>query len=143
MNETLLNKLRLYQITTIFSVFFALAGFSYNVWRMEESELNNNIRTACFEMLLELAALEQLIYSAHYDDNIIEGSPRKGWVKVGLISDLSLLTSSEINQKSEQLKQTWERHWTDMVANETAVTRIVESIDSVRNEVKLTLKTLE
>ena len=42
------NKLQLYQLTVIFSVLFALVGFSYNVWRMEVSEQNNNIRTACF-----------------------------------------------------------------------------------------------
>ena len=114
MDTQILKKLHLYQITVIFSVLFALLGFSYNVWRMEVSEENNNIRTACFEMLLELSALEQLVYIAHYDKNIDEGNPRKGWVKVGLIADLSVLTTESVEKQSVTLKKVWSAHWSTM-----------------------------
>jgi hypothetical protein len=52
------KKLQIYHLAVIFSVFFALTGFSYNVWRMEVSEENINIRSACFGILLKLSSLE-------------------------------------------------------------------------------------
>lgn len=137
------NKVNLYQMAVIFSVLFALVGFSYNVWRMEVSEENNTIRTACFEMLLELSSLEQLIYSAHYDGNIVEGSPRNGWVKIGLIADLSLLTADSIRDTATALKNTWAQHWNSVIDNTDSVTQIVQAIDTVRDSIKLELKMLD
>lgn len=143
MDIKIINKLHLYQATVIFSVLFALVGFSYNVWRMEVSEENNNIRTACFEILLELSSLEQLIYTAHYDGDIKEGSPRKGWVKVGLIADLSVLTNNSVEAQAAILKKVWAAHWSTMINNQDSVDQIVNTIDSVRSEIKLVLISLE
>lgn len=143
MNAQLNNKLRLYQLTVIFSVLFSLVGFSYNVWRMEVSEENNNIRTACFEMLINLSSLEQLIYTAHYDRDTKAGSPRKGWVTVGLITDLSVLTNKPVSAKSTALKQAWKTHWSTIENSKQSVDEMVSAIDSVRSEIKHLLSTLE
>jgi len=132
-----------YQIAVIFSVLFALMGFSYNVWRMEVTEENSNIRTACFEILLELSSLEQLIYIAHYDGDIKEGSPRKGWVKVGLITDLSVLTDDSVVKQATNLKNVWSEKWETMPDNRDSVDQLVEAIDSVRAEIKQVLSALE
>jgi len=137
------KKLHLYQATVIFSVLFALIGFSYNVWRMEASEENNNIRTACFETLINLSSLEQLIYSAHYDKDQKEGNPRKGWVTVGLIVDLSALTNNAVKEESATLKEVWSSHWDTMATSKDSVDIIVASIDSVRAEIKILLNSLE
>ena len=143
MDSHIPKKFYYYQATVIFSVLFALLGFSYNVWRMEVSEENNNIRTACFEMLLELSALEQLIYTAHYDGDTKEGSPRKGWVKVGLIADLSVLASASVQRQAAGLKQVWTEHWSTMVTNKDSIDNIVAAIDSVRSEIKQVLRALD
>ena len=132
-----------YQLAVIFSVLFALLGFSYNVWRMEVTEENSNIRTACFEILLELSSLEQLIYIAHYDGDIKEGSPRKGWVKVGLITDLSVLTDDSVVKQATNLKNVWSEKWETMPDNKNSVDQIVKAIDSVRAEIKQVLNALE
>jgi hypothetical protein len=137
------KKLYLYQLTVLFSVIFSMLGFSYNVWRMEVTEENSNIRTACFEILLELSSLEQLIYAAHYDGDVIEGSPRKGWVKVGLIADLSVLTTHSVESKSANLKRTWTDHWHTMSKDRDSVDNIVTSIDLTRLEIKQVLSSLE
>ena len=137
------KKLHLYQATVIFSVLFALIGFSYNIWRMEASEENNNIRTACFETLINLSSLEQLIYSAHYDKDQKEGNPRKGWVTVGLIVDLSALTNNAVKEESATLKEVWSSHWDTMATSKDSVDIIVASIDSVRAEIKILLNSLE
>ncbi len=143
MDAQIHKKLNLYQITVVFSVLFALIGFSYNVWRMESSEENNNIRTACFEILINLSSLEQLIYTAYYDGDIKEGNPRKGWVTTGLIVDLSELTSDAVKTQSAALKEVWSSHWETMPSSKDSVDKIVEAIDSLRAEIKHLLSSLE
>ena len=101
------DKFRIYYLTAIFSLLFAVIGFSYNTWRLEVTEDNNNVRTAAFEVLIRLSALEQLIYSAHYDQNPVEGNPRKGWVMIGLVVDLSALISPSVEKRAVQLKDRW------------------------------------
>jgi S1-C subfamily serine protease len=142
MDNKIQKQLRTYQITIIFSVLFALLGFSYNVWRLEVSEQNSNIRTASFEILLELSKLEQLVYIAHYDGDANEGSPRKGWVKVGLITDLSVLTNENVVTQADELKQVWSNNWEAMAKDENSADQIVQSIDEVRAEIKLVLVSL-
>ena len=137
------SKLKIYYLTAIFSVVFAVIGFSYNAWRMEITEDNNNIRTASFEVLLVLAELEQLIYSAHYDKDEVEGNPRKGWVKVGLITDLSSLISKSAQERSQKLKTAWKNNWAIMSDSRDATDLLVGEIEFVRREIKLTLKELE
>lgn len=143
MNKPSTTQINLYQTMVIFSVLFSLLGFSYNVWRMEATEKNSNIRTACFEILLNLSSLEQLVYTAHYDDNTKEASPRKGWVTVGLVVDLSTLTSSIIEEKSITLRNVWSTHWETMPTEKDSVNNIVNAIDSIRTEIKLILSSLE
>ncbi|MCG7537544.1 hypothetical protein [Pseudoalteromonas sp. OOF1S-7] len=137
------EKIRLYQLSLIASMLFAFVGFAYNAWRLEVSEQNNNIRTACFEMLKELAQLEQLIYIAHYDQNKVEGSPRKGWISVGLINDFSYLTNGELQKSATTLKATWSENWQSIDASTQAVDLVVKDIDNVRTEIKQILNRLE
>ncbi|KAF7781443.1 hypothetical protein PRUB_b0659 [Pseudoalteromonas rubra] len=137
------EKVRLYQLSLIASMLFAFVGFAYNAWRLEVSEQNNNIRTACFEMLRELAQLEQLIYIAHYDQDKTQGSPRKGWVSVGLINDFSYLTNSELQHSATTLRATWSDNWQNIYANTQAVDLVVKDIDTVRADIKKLLNELE
>ncbi|MBQ4889512.1 hypothetical protein J8L86_06620 [Shewanella sp. MMG014] len=137
------NNMKLYQLTVIFSVLFSLMGFSYNVWRMEITENNSNVRTACFEMLLELAEVQQLVYAAHYDNNLEQGNPRVGWVKVGLIADLSSLTNQAVAEESVELTQVWSTQWHSMHDDEQAASQIVEQVDNVREEIKRLLASLD
>jgi len=137
------KQIRSYQVAVIASLLFALLGFSYNVWRMEVTEQNANTRTACFELLLVLSELEQLVYSAHYDKNTLEGSPRKGWVKVGLTVDLSVLTTKKVKHSALKLKEVWSSHWESIDNDEQSVQAIVFSIESLRFEIKMLLQNLE
>ncbi|WP_249314001.1 hypothetical protein [Pseudoalteromonas sp. S2755] len=137
------EKLKLYQLSLIVSMAFALVGFSYNIWRLEETERNNNIRTACFEMLKELAELEQLIYLSHYDKDIINGNPRKGWIKVGLLNDFSYLTNDAIKLEASTLSKTWSENWQSIQTEPQSVTLLVQNIDEVRGEIKILLSDLD
>lgn len=136
------TKLKTYYITAIFGVVFAVIGFSYNAWRLEATEDNNNIRTASFEVLKELSELEQIIYSGFYDRNITEGNPRKGWVKVGLIVDLSSLISDSVKQQANVLHHTWSEHWNLFSSEQRSTDQLISDIENIRNEIKHVLKTL-
>lgn len=136
------KKLKMYYITAILGVVFAVIGFSYNAWRLEVTEDNNNIRIASFEVLTNLAELEQIIYAAHYDKNKTEGNPRKGWVKIGLIVDLSSLISKSVEGQSLKLMGVWSGSWERMTNDRKVVDELIEEIDLVRKEIKLILSGL-
>ena len=137
------QKLKIYYLTALFGVVFAVVGFSYNAWRLEVSEDNSNIRTASFEVLKELSELEQIIFTRHYDKDIQKGNPRIGWVKVGLILDLSILISPEVNSKAEILKNNWASGWASIASNRDTVDKLSNSIDQIRIEIKIVLSQLK
>jgi hypothetical protein len=140
------SPISIFQLTALFSMFFALIaliGFSYNVWRMEISEYNANVRDASFEMLLQLSELELIIYAGHYDKDKITGNPRKAWVKVGLINDLSQITNPRMQKATELLRQSWQENWQSFSADNASTTKIIASIDTTREEVRFLLATLE
>ena len=121
----------------------AVVGFSYNAWRMELTEDNNNIRTASFEVLTELSELEQVIYAAHYDKNLQDGNPRKAWVKVGLIVDLSSLISAQVEKDANDLKSVWSKSWHLVKDDESVTKKLVDHMDKVRISIKNDLKNLQ
>jgi hypothetical protein len=136
------GRFKTYYLTAIFSMIFAVVGFSYNAWRLEVSESNNNIRTASFEVLNELAELEQIIFTRHYDNDLQKGNPRIGWVKVGLIVDMGLLISPDVEHRAESLKQKWGESWSRLGTDQKVVDELSGAIDQVRTEIKVTLSQL-
>lgn len=140
--SSMIKRLKVYQITSIITILLTLVGFSYNVYRLEQSELNSNIRTSSFEMLKELAKLEKIVYAAHYDKDTKLGNPRNGWVKVGVITDLSIICFGANNNKTDDLNKTWKNNWATMQENQESATKIVKSIDKVRIEIRKVLQNL-
>jgi len=141
--QELVTRVRWYQATAIFSILFALMGFSYNVWRLEITEQNSNVREASFETLLQLAELEQLVFAAHYDQDPVGGNPRNGWVKVGLIANLSVNCGAEVSKAAEQLHATWQSNWSAMPGDRAATEELVAAIDATRLAVLQGLARLE
>ncbi|XZG70701.1 hypothetical protein ACTSKR_02250 [Chitinibacteraceae bacterium HSL-7] len=143
MNITALNRrMRWYYVTTLFSVMFSLTAFVYSTWRMEVTERNNNVRTAAFEVLTELSELEQLVYAAHYDEDPVEGNPRRGWVKVTLIVELGRLISPEVAQQCEALRTVWKQNWPAMASEEAATVALSDAIGQTRDAVRVALEAL-
>lgn len=136
-------RIKVYQATALFSVLFALVGFSYNVWRMEVTEHNSNVRESAFELLLQLAELEQVVYAAHYDQDPERGNPRDGWVKVGLINDLSSSCGESVSAAAAQLKQAWSDNWSALPAERSAADAVVAAIDRTRARVRVELGALD
>ncbi|GAA6152784.1 hypothetical protein [Pseudoteredinibacter isoporae] len=131
--EILERRLKFYYVTVIISVFSAFLSFAYNAWRLEVSEDNSTVRTASFQVFLQLAELEQGIYRLHYDGDQKGGSPRKGWVSVALIRDLSMLIGPDVAKESETLHNNWSKRWALIETEREAVNETVEDIDRVRS----------
>jgi len=137
------DRTKKFVVISVISFLFAFVGFSYNVWRTEKTESNNNVREAAFGMLQELANLEQLVYAIHYDHSNEEGTPRNGWVKIGLIQDMSMLVAPTVESKAIQLKQVWAKKWSQLAEEKQASDEIVHAIEEVRVEARLMLKDLD
>ncbi|WP_051202085.1 hypothetical protein [Ferrimonas senticii] len=137
------QKLRWNALTALVSLLFALIGFSYNAWRLEASEANSTVRTAAFEVLLQLSELEQNIFAAHYDQDRLRGNPRDGWVKVGLIDDLSGLIDGEVAQHSQLLRQQWQVGWQRLPDDRAIAEQLLTQIDATRAAIKRRLNQLE
>jgi hypothetical protein len=137
------DRTKKFVVISVISFLFAFVGFGYNVWRTEKTESNNNVREAAFGMLQELANLEQLVYAIHYDHSTEEGTPRNGWVKVGLIRDMSMLVAPTVENKAVQLKAIWAQKWSQLAEDKQASDEIVQAIEEVRIEARLMLKDLD
>lgn len=140
--EKIQEKIVTYQIIVMMSFIFGVLGFIYNNWRYEHNEYNNNVRTASFQVLQELASLEQNIYANHYDKDLNKGSPRDGWVKIGLINDLTLFISPESEVASKNLKDTWHLHWKKIHSDRNVTDMLVRKIERVRNTTRDVLNDL-
>ncbi len=140
--EQIQRKIINYQIVVMLSFIFGAMGFAYNSWRYEHNEQNNNIRIASFQILHELASLEQNIYANHYDHDRHKGSPRDGWVKVGLIGDLAPLISPECSTASQKLKSDWQKLWQKVADDRQATDILVQDIDRVKERAREVLRSL-
>ena len=140
--EKIQEKIVTYQIIVMMSFVFGVLGFVYNNWRYEHNEYNNNVRIASFQMMQELASLEQNIYANHYDKDPTKGNPRDGWVKVGLIDDLSIFISDDSKAAAEQMKGTWTEHWAKIADDQNVTDTLVREIDAVRTATREVLEQL-
>jgi len=140
--EEIRKKIVNYQTVVILSFIFGALGFIYNNWRHSHNENNTNVRVASFQLIQELASLEQNIYANHYDGDMHKGSSRDGWVKVGLIKDLSLFLSNECRNKADQLHTTWQNDWEKISEDQNVTDTLVKEIDAIRIVTRNVLKNL-
>lgn len=136
------DKIVTYQIIVMMSFVFGVLGFVYTNWRYEHNEENTNIRIASFQMMQELAVLEQNIYANHYDKDPHKGNPRDGWVKVGLIDDLSIFISDDSKTAAKQLKDTWTKQWKKITEDQNVTDTLVKEIEDIRSATREVLEEL-
>ena len=136
------EKIVTYQAIVMMSFIFGVLGFVYNNWRYEHNEYNNNIRVASFQMIQELASLEQNIYANHYDKDTHKGNPRDAWVKIGLINDLALFISPSTQEASKTLKISWSKNWKKVTNDRNATDSVVEKIEEVKKATRVMLREL-
>jgi hypothetical protein len=139
---TLIEQLRRNQLAII-SLVVAFLALGYNSWRNELTEHNRNVRTAGFEMLLNVAELQQITYLAHYDQDVVGGNPRKGWAKVLVLKDLAELMPDPARMGTGNLADTWQANWELLGTDARAVEAIDIALDRLREDILTALAALD
>ena len=119
----------------LISLVIALSALLYTTWRNEETEDNWNTRVAGFEMLVTLGELQRIVYLNHYDGDTEEGSPRKGWVRVMTLRDLSEIMPDPLPAQGRRMFEAWEKDWTGIGQDQPSVARIEAAMDETREVV--------
>ena len=134
------EQLRRHSVALI-SLFIALSGLAYNTWRNEQTEENNNIRTAGIELLLLLGEFDRTVFHLRYDDHLQLGNERTGWSLALTIRDLGTLIGEPALGSSTELVDVWEANSEQLdgshptqLRNES-FSRISDSVEVVRADV--------
>ncbi len=125
------------------SLTLVVIGLAYNTWRNEQSEFNDNIRAAGFEILVKLGELERVVFHNHYDMDEERGNPRTGWAYVLTIKDMGQLSLEGAKRESEELVAVWQANWTGLGTDHAAVKAISDQVDALRAVVLEELAGLE
>ncbi len=127
----------------IISLFIAVSGLFYNTWRNELTEANQNQRTGCFEVLLKVGELQQLVYHLHYDlDDQRSGNQRTGWALVQTINDISVIIEAPVGEAAAELKQVWGEHEQGLGESKASVDAINAAIEKLRSSTQEVLQGL-
>src|SRR5579864_8800723 len=116
-------------IVALISLAIAVSGFSYATWRDEQSEKNRNIRTASFEVLMEVEQLRLIVDYAHYDKDRQRGNPITGWPHVLLIRDLSHLIDADTAQAGDNLYKVWAENWDSIDSKPDSADKVTSAIE--------------
>lgn len=139
---SILVQLRNNQLAII-SLLVAFMALGYNSWRNELSEQNRNIRRAGFEMLVHVAELQRITYLAHYDKDLVEGNPRKGWSEVLLLKDLAHLMPDSAYMGTTELADVWGQNWQGLGKQDESVALIDTALDGLRADILEALAELD
>jgi hypothetical protein len=136
------NQLKQNQLAII-SLLVAFTALGYNTWRNELSEQNRNYREAGFEMLMHVSELQKITFLAHYDNDTVNGNPRKGWTEVLILDDLAMLMPANTPLHVAELHSAWEKNWQKLGKDQTGADAMDLSIDILRSDILAALQTLD
>lgn len=126
----------------LISLVVALTSLGYNTWRNERTESNRNVRQAGFQLIRELADLQQLIFLAHYDMDVARGNPRVGWTHVLAVRDLAYPMPGEVRAAADNLYVVWSAEW-DNVDNPAGFERVDGAIDNAKTRILTAIRRLD
>ena len=131
MSNNLARQLR-ENAVALTSLLLVVIGLAYNTWRNEQTEFNDNVRAAGFEILVKLGELERVVFHNHYDMDEERGSPRAGWAFVLTIRDMGQLSLEGAKRESEKLVDVWQANWEGLGDDDAAVKAISDQVDALR-----------
>lgn len=137
------DQIRRHSVALI-SLFVALSGLAYNTWRNEQTEENNNVRTAGIELLLLLGEFDRVVFHRQYDNDPMLGNPRTGWSLALTIRDLGSLIGEPAAGSSTVLVDVWQANWEGLggASTENADT-ISDAVETVRSDVLFGMSMLD
>lgn len=114
-------------LLALVSLAIAISALSYNTWRNELTEFNRNQRSAGFEILKELAALQYQVDHLYYAEfskkqdskSGVNSIVISGWTRVNFIVALSELMNPSVTNKALSLKNVWSNQVDDLVSQKS------------------------
>jgi hypothetical protein len=143
LNKTwFLQQLKL-NIVALISLITAIVGISYNTWRDQQNEINDNMRKAAFEVLTDLGELQTIVNYAHFKKDATRGHPIEGWKHVVMVRDLSHLLTPDAAKAADDLYTNWQTHWENLGADDQTEMLISDQITNTRKVVLTTIDSLK
>jgi len=127
----------------VVSLIAAIVGLSYNAWQANQNEINQNMRTAAFEVLKNLGELQTVVNYAHFSEDEARGNPIEGWKHVTMVRDLSHLLKPDVRKQSQLLYEAWQKDWELIDDNQQTEKAISEQISKTRQAVLSTIEASE
>lgn len=121
------------------SLIVAISALFYNTWRNEATEANRNVRAAEFEMLKDLAELQQVIDYAHFRMDAQRGDPTRALTLVLQINDLGSLTPEPVKAAGDNLLAAWRKNGDAVPRNLDAAAAMSEEVLNTRRAVLASL----
>lgn len=137
-----LQQLKVNTVALI-SLVTAIVGISYNTWRDQQNEINDNMRKAAFEVLTDLGELQTIVNYAHFQQNNARGDPIEGWKHVVMVRDLGHLLTPEAAKASDDLYASWQVNWEQLSTDKRAENMISQQIMQTRKAVLTTIDSLK
>jgi hypothetical protein len=132
------------RILAFVSLAIALIGLAYNTWRNESTEAHRNVRQACFILLEESAALQQLVHIRFYGGDRSTATWVSAWGKATLIRDLGMLAPSRTAQEAQTVFNIWSKRAQGIdERNPLAEDEMSDAIERLRRQTLQDLRELE
>jgi hypothetical protein len=123
------------RILAFTSLAVALISLAYNTWRNESTEAHRNVRQACFIILEESAALQQLVQIRYYGGDRSTATWTAAWGKAALIRDMGMLAPPKTAQEAQEVFNVWAKRAADLDArNPLAEDEIDDAIERLRRQ---------
>ena len=129
----------------LISLFIAVTGLLYNTWRNEHSEYNRNQRWASFQVLLTLGELQEFVLLSYYDaEQVDESDFTRGWAKVLIIRDLSMVLDDPLSASATVLHQKWGKNFEGLERHDRKSKEAIEkAIANLRSDTLMALRELD
>ncbi len=137
-----LQQLKL-NIVALISLMTAIVGITYNTWRDQQNEINDNMRRAAFEVLTDLGELQTIVNFAHFQKDLKRGHPIEGWKHVVMVRDLSHLLTPDASKAANDLYLNWQKNWENLGNDNQTEMLISNQITKTRTAVLTTIDSLK
>lgn len=132
------------RLLALISLAVAMIGLAYNTWRNESTEAHRNVRQACFILLEESAALQQLVHIRFYGSDRSAGTWVAAWGKASLIRDIGMLAPSRTAQEAQHVFTVWSKQSQAIdQRNPVAEDEITDAIERLRRQALQDLRELD
>jgi hypothetical protein len=131
------------QLVSFLSVLVAVSALVINARHNAAVERHRNIRIAEFEILRNLAELQQMVDSAYFQSSSSQGNKGLILSRILVVRDLAALSPRPVQQTSDRLMTAWRVHGEKIGTSIDAAKGLSDEILYARGEVVTSLRALD